>query len=395
MIGRPELSVFAVEDTTAQVVWRHLRPGRLVLAPDGAPPAVLELGEAAAPPGTEASGDAKEPVALAGAVTLGGLAPDAAVRIVASGPAIGGERELHLRTLPALPGDELTRVATISDLHLGATAFGRRKTIVEPPDTPVPHPERCSAAAVDEAAAWGAKALYAKGDLTNGGQVDQWRTFTSLVARSPVSVRALPGNHDRVAKPGTDALSPEDAADVFGLHLAAPILVDDRPGVRAVLVDTTSGRGNHGRLSVLADPVLDAVAGTGPGSMALVLLHHQLHQHATREVWPIGVARAETVAFLDRLASTGVPALVSSGHTHRHRRWAHGAVAVTQVGSTKDYPGVWAGYVVHEGGVRQTVQRVAAPDCIAWTDRTRRAVGGTWRWISPGLLRTRCFTQTW
>ena len=68
---------------------------------------------------------------------------------------------------------------------------------------------------------------------------------------------------------------------------------------------------------------------------------------------------------------------------------------MTEVGSTKDYPGTWTGYVVHEGGIRQLVHRVEEPSCLAWTDRTRRAFGGVWRWWSPGTLADRCFTIPW
>ena len=177
--------------------------------------------------------------------------------------------------------------------------------------------------------------------------------------------------------------------------MASPVQVVDRPGHRLVLVDSTTGGHNHGRIEGVADLVLDAVADTAPDSVALVFLHHQLQQYPVREVWPVGVGRLESARFLERLAATGTRTLVSSGHTHRHRRWTHRGVVATQVGSTKDYPGVWAGYVVTEGGVRQVVHRVADRDCIRWTDHTRRAAAGTWRWVAPGSLGTRCFDQTW
>lgn len=285
-------------------------------------------------------------------------------------------------------------MATVSDLHLGATTFGRQGTIVEDPPGGVHHPTRCSRAALGEAADWGATTVVAKGDVTHHGQVDEWREYARLATECPVPVLALPGNHDRAFAPGR-GLSPEDAAVVFGFEMASPLLVRDLPGLRLVLVDSTIGRGNRGRIRGRFEPVAQAVAETPVGSGALVLLHHQLHQHPVSEGWPVGIDRGESVQFLDRLAATGTPTVVSSGHTHRHRRWVHRGVVVTQVGSTKDYPGVWAGYVVHEGGLRQTVRRVSAPDCVAWTEHTRRAAGGTWRWVAPGRLRSRAFTHTW
>ena len=65
------------------------------------------------------------------------------------------------------------------------------------------------------------------------------------------------------------------------------------------------------------------------------------------------------------------------------------------MGSTKDYPGQWAGYSVYEGGIRQAVFRVATDAAIAWTEMTRRAMAGVWGWWSPGRLADRCWTLEW
>ena len=72
-----------------------------------------------------------------------------------------------------------------------------------------------------------------------------------------------------------------------------------------------------------------------------------------------------------------------------------GGVPWVEVGSTKDYPGTWAGYVVHEGGIRQVVRRIVRRDVIGWTERTKRAAFGTWGLWSPGTLDARCFVHPW
>jgi hypothetical protein len=87
--------------------------------------------------------------------------------------------------------------------------------------------------------------------------------------------------------------------------------------------------------------------------------------------------------------------VITSGHTHRHRARRRGPLLLTEVGSPKDYPGTWAGYVVHEGGIRQVVRRVAAPDAIRWTEATKRALFGIWGRWSPGRLEDRCLTHVW
>jgi hypothetical protein len=126
-----------------------------------------------------------------------------------------------------------------------------------------------------------------------------------------------------------------------------------------------------------------------------VALHHQLQPWHLAEGVPKGIPHDESIRFLEHLARAHPRVVVTSGHTHRHRRWSHAGITTTQVGATKDYPGVWAGYVVHEGGLRQLVQRIGRPDCIRWTERTRRAAAGAWRYVAPGPLASRCFTIDW
>ncbi len=68
---------------------------------------------------------------------------------------------------------------------------------------------------------------------------------------------------------------------------------------------------------------------------------------------------------------------------------------ITEVGSPKDYPGVWAGYAVHEGGIRQVVRRTADPQVIAWTEQCAGSLMGWWRYWSRGSLDSRCFSHAW
>ncbi|MCB0986449.1 MAG: metallophosphoesterase family protein [Acidimicrobiales bacterium] len=377
MIPRsPRIEVFATEDRSAQILWRDLRCGELVLTPSHGPPLSMAI----------------DPHLTTGGATLDGLPPGRSIDIVASGPAVPTPIVTRTRTMPPLPGEELARIGTISDLHLGAVNFGHRGTLREHPTPDTAHPRRCTDAALRATTRWGAEVVVAKGDLTNRGQIHEWREYADLVHAASVPIIGVPGNHDRAFRNG---LAPEDAARAFGLTLASPLHVVDGAGYRLVLVDSTTGGHNHGRLDAVADDAVTAVAETEPGSVALVFLHHQLHRWPVREVWPVGVGRLESRRFMEAVARTGTRCMVSSGHTHRHRRWEHREVTATQVGSTKDYPGVWAGYVITDRAVRQVVHRVTEPDCLRWTEFTRRAAGGTWRWVAPGLLPSRCFDQIW
>jgi Icc protein len=424
-VGRPpQLGVFAVDDRSTQLTWRHLRPGSLELAivpigsvtpsgtyvaagttptsdPDVAMPhpAEPDLARAVPEPWVELGGGRfrlpEGASAGPGSVVIGGLPAGRLFTIVASGPALGDERSIPVRTLDALPGPELCRIATLSDLHIGTYVFGQRGTIREHPTPQVPHPQRCTAAAIEEAVGWGAERLVVKGDLTNQGAPHHWEEYARLVHASPVPVDALPGNHDHAHPHAGDNLAPAEAAVVHDLSIADPIIVRDLPGLRLILVDSTRPGQHGGSVRATQAQLLDLVSDADPEGGVLVALHHQLQPHALPEGWPSGISRHESFDLLDRLGSAHRHVLVTSGHTHRHRRWGRAGVAVTQVGSTKDYPGVWAGYVVHEGGMYQTVRRVGRPDCLAWTDYSRRAAAGMWRHVAPGRLDARCFTLPW
>jgi len=371
------VSPFSVDDTTVQLTWSHLGPGPVRIR---AADTTVDI---------EADGQP-------GGIVVGGLPSGTPLDVVLSGEGVpNGRLVVRTRTLDPLPGEELFRLATISDLHIGADAFGYRDTIVETDRPVVPHPMRCAGAAVEDLQRWGAQRLVVKGDVTDSGQPWEWRSFGRLVADAVaggLALDVLPGNHDLAPRRSVEP-SVGLASVGLGLELVEGVQAIDLPGLRLVLIDATSPGHHHGRLAHRLDAVVDVLRDAPAG--ALIALHHHLQPHLMTEGWPWGVPRHESVRFLDAVAAVHPNTLVTSGHTHRHRRWQRGPVTVTQVGSPKDYPGVWAGYVVYESGIRQIVRRITRPDCIAWTERTRAAAFGAWALTAPGRLSWRCFNLRW
>jgi 3',5'-cyclic-AMP phosphodiesterase len=368
------LAVFAVEDTTAQITWSALGPGTARFRGAG-PDVTLEVGEGP------------------GAVVLEGLAPGRRheVSVTVDQRPVG--RPLRFRTLTPPPGPELCRVATVSDLHIGIRTFGFLATIVERPWPEVMHPVRCATAAIAEAAAWGAGLLIVKGDVTQDGTRAQWADAGRILRAAPMPTVLLPGNHDRGPK---RTVEPWVAAPAVGLRMVRGVEAFDHEGLRVVLADSTrpaehGGRTNH-LLADLADGL--AVNGGGPTG-ALLALHHQLQRTPWPEGWPPGVPPWQALPLLQMVLRVRRATFITTGHTHRHRRHRHGPLTITQVGSTKDFPGVWAGYAVHEGGIRQVVRRVSAADCMGWTEHTREAVAGAWPVIGAGRRSDRCLAVTW
>jgi len=364
------VGIFAVEDTSAQVCWRSLRPGTTISLGDAS--VVVEQDRP-------------------GAATLDGLPADTRLELFVRAPGGMARRAGAVRTLAPPPGELLCRFATVNDLHLGERRFGVLRRIEDQPGSRLePYPLRCARAALDEAVAWGAEAIVAKGDLTYHGRPQQWAELGRLLAGVGVPVSAVLGNHDvgRFAVDGRPALA---AAGIAVPHDAFSV---DLPGLRVVLAHTAIAHKHHGGvLGRQRDQIADLVA-AAPGP-AFVAMHHYVQRFRRPMAYPPGIPGDQSRALLDAVAAANPATIVSAGHTHRNRRRRHGPLVLTEVGATMHYPGTWAGYAVHEGGIRQVVRRVAAPDAIEWTEGSRRALFGLWGLIAPGLRSHRCFSHTW
>lgn len=227
--------------------------------------------------------------------------------------------------------------------------------------------------------------VVGKGDLTHNGLAEEWETLARELARGGLPTITTLGNHDVKdgAVDGTAALG--DA----GIDMVGEIEVVDRPGIRIIVVNTSVPGINWGRIAHVADDVCTAAAEAD--TSVIVAMHHQPQRFRIPAFWPPGITGPEARPFLDQLDRAAPGTVVTTGHSHRHRRHHHGSITISEVGSTRDYPGTWAGYVVHESGIRQTVHRVAAADAISWTDPTRRVLLGVWGMWSPGLESHRSY----
>ena len=370
--GPPRVEVVSVEPTAVQVTWVGLRPG----------PVAVTLGDHRSTHHTDG-----EP----GGVVVEPLTPSTTYDLVVEGGGVPDRaRRRRLRTPPSPPGEELVRIATVSDIHLGAGPVGLLGRIREPAGVAEPHPVRCGRAAIAESHAWGSDLLLVKGDVVEEGHPDEWDLADDLFRAAEVPVSIVPGNDEVRKRRAMDhpvTLVDDDIEIVTGVHH------HDLPGIRVVLVNSTIDGHGHGAVDHLRDEVVDHVAGTD--LPVLVAMHHYAQRFELPWFWPPGIPGREARRFLDAVARTNPRAVVTSGHTHRNRVRRHGTLLVSEVGSTKDFPGVWGGYVVHEGGIAQTVRRTLAPEAMRWTEYTRRTVGGIWGLWAFGSLDDRCVVHPW
>ena len=244
-------------------------------------------------------------------------------------------------------------------------------------------------AALAEAKAWGAQRVLGKGDLTDHGNVEEFEWFAALVRDAGVEMNAILGNHDIrtedvdgaqvLAARGIDTATGARAIDVPGLRIVMlPSLLDFHLGQW-----TDADREELVRLARAADrPVF-------------VATHHYPQRFNVANEFPPGIPARNARLLLDALDAAAPGSVIACGHTHRHHRRHYKSLLITEIGSTKDWPGVWAGYRVFEGGIMQTVHQVQEPSARAWLDRTGGTLFGLWRYWSPGLRSHRNWSWEW
>ncbi len=360
------LQVWAVEPGALQITWGFLPQGQLIVQVNNdSPISVVHDGGP-------------------GALSLESLTPgpkDIEVR------SVRGPQRLTAVVPQSPGGEELCRIATISDLHLGSGNWGALRTIRDNDPGHRDHYDmRCATAAINDAIDWGASLLIIKGDAAHHRRKRDFEMVGQLVDRFPkLPMIMIPGNHD------VDSSHPIDMPMSFGkrgLRLERATVTHDFPGVRVIAADTTIEHRGYGTIEPTADQILEEAGDASTPN--LIALHHQFQEYPVPTYWPPGISSRESKKFLRALNSVAPNSLVTSGHTHRNRARTAGSVQITEVASTKDWPGVWAGYRVFDGGIYQTVRRVAAPSAISWTEYSRRALFGAWSSWSPGQLEDRC-----
>ncbi len=297
-----------------------------------------------------------------------------------------------VRTLPRPPGALVATIATVNDVHFGETECGRvtgREDIgpvlsVAPGERP--YPELMSAAAVTEMAGADPDLVVAKGDLTSVGAPGEHRAFEA-VYRPAFGDRLVTtrGNHDHPA-----------AGPCFD---AEPVAFRRLDGVLVAVLDTSRAGEVGGRIDGAQIECLDEAAARADRPV-LVFGHHPV---ASPDLVALtgegsGLDRASTDALVALVARRPTVAGYLAGHTHRNRvrRFeAAGAVPFAEVASTKDFPGSWAEYRVHEGGVVALHHRIGAPEALEWSERCRAMFFGLYAGWALGSVPDRCFVATW
>jgi 3',5'-cyclic-AMP phosphodiesterase len=317
-------------------------------------------------------------------VSISGLSPATSYPVH-----LDNRRVTTLRTL-AVTGTVHAKIATISDLHVGEPGFAFLPRLLSSTDPAQAHPMMCLRAAIAEINAWQPDLVVAKGDLAHRPTT----AFYNLVAHALDELHAplvlLPGNHDGGNRQG---VSIAEALAPHGLNLVLDSDTHDLPGVRVIALNTMQTGVGPGWLE--PDRVTAVLDAARTGRPVMLFTHHQFMRHRVAHYWPPGIPVGAANSFLRQLTDINENVFVSSGHTHRNRRYRRNSATLTEVGSTKDHPGVWARYEIYDNSVAQVIRRIADPAVLAWTEDAARAVGTIWGRWSQGRLRDRCFVHAW
>ncbi|MFN8016949.1 MAG: metallophosphoesterase [Acidimicrobiales bacterium] len=304
-----------------------------------------------------------------------GLVPDAEASV----------EGFTFRTLPE-PGELLATFATVNDVHFGEEVCG----LIDGSDVgPVfssapgdePFPVVMNRGAIAEIAAIEPDHVVVKGDLTSNGTQAEYDAFRA--AYEPAfgdRLTVVRGNHE-------------------SYNLAA--FADDPwqevtlPGVVLAVIDTSVDRSPSGTVSAEQLERIDEL-GARADRPVLLFGHHHLGDPSSTEKADrtFGVDLDASAALLEVVARRPAIRGYFAGHTHRNRVRRFGPtgdVPWVEVACVKDYPGTWAEYRVHEGGIVQIAHRISSPDALAWTEQTRHMYHGLYRDYALGSLADRCF----
>lgn len=291
----------------------------------------------------------------------------------------------EVRTLPH-NGELLARFATVNDVHFGEQEAGRLgdtdefATFSVPPGAE-PYPEVMNRGAVHDIVARGADLVVAKGDLTSDGTLEQYNRFVQVWSGAfGDRLLQVRGNHESYHR-----LAVADE----------PVQERVLPGVQVALLDTSRDGHANGDITAAQLEWLDELGGRADRPV-LVFGHHPVWDQATeaRSDHTFGLLPDATEALQHVFRRRRHLRGYFAGHTHRNkvvRLPDMPEVPFAEVACVKDYPGSWAEYRIHEGGILQVHHRIATPEALEWTERTRGMFDGTYPAYARGRLTDRCF----
>ncbi len=324
-------------------------------------------------------------------------------------PARGPYFPESVETLAAPEAAEVGSLATLNDLHFGEPRFGGIPledgdfgdeapgfpTVLES-EGDVPYWQFMNEDAIAEINALRPDRVLIKGDVADAGLPEQFGFAAAAFASFEMPHDVILGNHDYYA------LGAGLRVDGYALleQPEAPRRLD-LGGWRLILLDSVEPGAHHGRLDGerldWLGRELDQTR--EPRVPTLVFMHHQPVPPEFADRFPntIGIPPRDSLGLFGLLGRHPQVRAVLVGHTHRNRVRTHRAapgLPIVEVASSKDYPGVYAHYRLHEdGGFIQEVRRTGSPRALAHSTRCSHFFRGGYRHFALGPLASRSFVR--
>ena len=316
---------------------------------------------------------------------VGGLEPETPYALHVDGAEPSPLLPAELITMTRPSGRLVATFATANDVHFGEVECGRIGSAeevgpifsVDPGE--MPYPEVMNHGAIDEMIALRPDTVIVKGDLTDRGTELEYEAFCAAYGRLGERMHHIRGNHDAMITTSIAAHGP------FSIEL---------DGVTLAVLDTVIPGIDRGGLDARQLTWLDELAAESTVPVLVFGHHHPWNPSSNhRNAEYFGINPDDSDALCVVIARREAIAGYFAGHTHRTRaRYFPAArnVPIVEIACVKDYPGAWAEYRVYEGGYTQVTRRVATPDAMAWTEKTRAMFAGLYRDYALGALSDRC-----
>lgn len=305
------------------------------------------------------------------------------------------------------PGDFLFSIILCNDMHIGETTAGLVgalpgiEGISQLPGLD-PYPEIMLAALVADAERLGASYLLAAGDITAEAvpvDVAKAKELLDRFGDRQSDWYAARGNHDREhdgPEWATCSIGPHGGHDCFRDDFypdGEPTwFSEDLHGLRVIGLDTYDTAGTGGGAGLMTAEQLDwfrRELASDPGRPTVVFGHHPLT--VTGSPYPVTdgslLDTDQAASVVAEYASTPGVFLHHAGHTHRNKRSAlpeAPQVVHQEVAAVKEYPGGFTLMRVHTGGYALNFHKSSGEDALAWNERSRMQIGGTWPQFSLG-----------
>jgi 3',5'-cyclic-AMP phosphodiesterase len=294
----------------------------------------------------------------------------------------------HFTTLARPAGRLLSTFVTVNDVHIGESKCGFDSK--HPEFGPVfgnepgkmPYAEMMSRNVVSEISRLNPDAVLVKGDLTDSGRAEEFKTFLEIWGKFSSKLYWVCGNHDVHLKRPAGAL---------------PTVRIDLPGAVLAMIDTSIEGQPGGRVTSAQITWLEDLCRHADRPVIVFGHHHIWNPDRKNSPDYFGINPEDSKKLIDLFRRYRCLVGYFAGHTHsNHVESVAGLpdVPFVECGALKEFPGAYNEYRIYENGLEQIMHRTTSQESLRWEEMTSRTELGHYERRHFGKLSDRCFSLT-